>query len=174
MKLLMYQIFLLGLFMFTPKHAMAIKVNISGELLASPCILAIESGDQTVRFNAISTKDLYSSGVAATKDFSFILKNCDLSISKSVNIIFTGNKSAEQNGLLALDPGSIASGVAIGLKYKNNILPLGSSTGGIDLTTGENTLQFSAFVHGDPSTIENKTIKAGRFSAVANFKLNYP
>jgi type 1 fimbria pilin len=170
----MYQTCLLGLLMLIPKHTMAIDVKISGELLASPCILAIESGDQTVRFNAISTKDLYASGEAGTKDFSLILKNCDLSISKSVGIIFTGEKSTKQSGLLALDAGSIASGVAIGLKYKNNILPLCSSTGGIDLTTGENTLQFSAFVRGDPSTIENKTIKAGRFSAVANFTLNYP
>ncbi|MBY0445988.1 MAG: type 1 fimbrial protein, partial [Burkholderiales bacterium] len=133
MKLLMYQTCLLGLLMFIPKHAMAINVNISGELLASPCILAIESGDQTVRFNAISTKDLYASGEAGTKDFSLILRNCDLSISKSVSIIFTGEKSTKQSGLLALGTGSIASGVAIGLKYKNNIVPLGSSTGVIDL-----------------------------------------
>jgi len=43
----------------------------------------------------------------------------------------------------------------------------------VQLVTGDNQLEFQAYVQGEPGAIASKTIERGPFRAVATFSLEY-
>ncbi|MGP3070574.1 fimbrial protein [Serratia nevei] len=77
-------------------------------------------------------------------------------------------------GLLAIDAGSGAKGVAIGQEtLETKPLPLNKSSDDYVLQAGNNLIALRAYVLGKSQAIANRTIGYGLFNAVAMFSLEY-
>ena len=88
---------------------------------------------------------------------------------------FSGVENTELPGLLALAAGSRARGIAIGLETLTDAaLPLNTPSDKQTLSAGDNTIEFKAYVRGEPRAIAQHAIRAGLFSAVSTFTLGYP
>jgi len=151
------------------------NVEFSGAMVAQPCTLPDENSNIEVEFGTVINKNLYSSARTNRTNVSLTLEDCDLTMDQpTVSISFSGPPSTQLPGLIALDPSSQASGVAIGLETADGkLLPLDKNSEKQLLITGSNTLNFKAFVQGEPDAIENKSITLGPFSALAMFTLKY-
>ncbi len=102
------------------------------------------------------------------------MQDCDLSLGKTVKVTFNGNKSLELPDLLALDGGSQASGIALGLETAaGQPVVLNKPSQGMTLASGGNSLALQVYVQGEPTAIAQKSIGLGAFSAVATFGLEY-
>ena len=78
-------------------------------------------------------------------------------------------------GLLALDSGSSATGVAIGIETPaDRPLPLNTASDEQVLAYGNNTIALKAYIRGEPQAIANQSIAAGTFRATSTFTLHYP
>lgn len=154
--------------------AQAYNVRLHGALVAEPCIIA--PGDESVRmdFDPVYANYLYINKRMPSQKFNIRLTGCDLNLAKMVKIIFSGAEDPKLKGLLAVNSGSMASGIAIGLENQTGQpLPL-NKTGQIYLlVSGSNVLMFQAYVQGEPEAIAKRTISGGPFSAVATFSIEY-
>ncbi|WP_053270023.1 fimbrial protein [Pseudomonas chlororaphis] len=145
-----------------------------GALVAEPCL--IPPGEEVLEldFGTVIDKYLYLNQRTHGQRFQLHLAECDPSISKTVSVTFTGSESVELSGLLALDPTSQASGIAIGIEtLEGRTLPIGDSSRAYLLSSGDNLIEFKAYVRGEPTAIANRNIKRGPFRAVATFGLEY-
>lgn len=150
------------------------NLRFSGQLVAQPCIIAPGNESVGIDLNSFIGKSFYLQARSGSQSFSVILSECDLSVGKTVRVSFKGNESLALPGLLALDAGSKASGIAIGLETANGTpLPLGKETAEYPLKQGENRIDFKAYVQGEPDAITNKSITPGPFTATVTFYLNY-
>lgn len=151
-----------------------VNVQYSGNLVAEPCALLPEDENVAVAFGTVIDEYLYLNTRTHSQPFTLRLTECDTSLGKSVSVSFTGTESTALPGLLALDGGSQASGVAIGLETQSGTaLALNTPSPLMELSDGDNQLSFQAYVQGEPEAIGNKTIGRGEFSAVATFSLEY-
>jgi type 1 fimbria pilin len=145
-----------------------------GALVAEPCTL--KSGDEDVNldFGTVIDKYLYTHGRTPAKSFSLTLQDCDLSLGKTVKVTFSGNSSMELPELLALDGGSQANGIALGLETATGQpVILNKPSQGIALNGGSTSLVWQVYVQGEPTALAKKSIGLGEFSAVATFGLAY-
>ncbi|MBW4217888.1 type 1 fimbrial protein [Enterobacter cloacae subsp. cloacae] len=150
------------------------NVKFSGILVAEPCV--IPPGEENVQldFGTVVDKYLYANQRTRSQPFTIHLTECDTAIAETVSVTFSGAPNAALPGLLALDAGSSASGVAIGLEMPDGkTLPLGQVSPATTLLTGENNLMYQAYVQGEPDAIANRNIEHGEFTATVNFSLNY-
>lgn len=68
---------------------------------------------------------------------------------KTVKVTFSGTENPSLKGLLAIDGGSKASGIAIGMETQGGQpLPLNKAGEGYRLVAGNNTLTVLAYVQG--------------------------
>jgi len=144
-----------------------------GTLLAEPCVIA--PGDDTIalNFGGVLDNDLYLNGRTPGMDFTLHLINCDISLAQTVEMTFTGTADPKLPGLLALDGGSQAKGIAIGLEATNgSAWPLNQG-GQYPLTNGSTALQAKAYIQGESAALGARTITPGDFSATATFTLAY-
>ncbi len=151
-----------------------IGLTYTGSLVAEPCV--IEPGDEEVRldFGTIIDKYLYLNTRTLSKPFEIRLAECDLSIGKTVKVMFQGTESIELPGLLAVDSASEAKGIAIGLEtLETKPLLINKESDEYPLQAGNNLIALKAYVQGEPTAITDKTITRGPFSAVATFSLEY-
>ncbi|VEI15225.1 Major MR/P fimbria protein precursor [Serratia plymuthica] len=151
-----------------------VSVLYRGNLVAEPCTLLPEDENIQLDFGTVIDKYLYLNGRTNSKPFQLRLIDCDTSLGKTVKMTFSGTESIELPGLLALDGGSEAKGVAIGLETEGGqALALNQQSRGHEITDGNNTITLQAYVKGEPEAIANKAIVRGMFTAVATFALEY-
>ncbi|MCA6220740.1 fimbrial protein [Photorhabdus antumapuensis] len=147
-----------------------IKVNVFREACD------IQPGDDaiTVDFGTVFGKHLYQNERSPGKAFSIHLINCDMTRAQEVNIKFLGKEDKELPGLLAFQPGSQASGAVVGIEsLAGESISINKTIKKYSLNNGNTTLDFKAYVQGEPSAIKNHSIVFGRFSAISTFMLDY-
>ncbi len=150
------------------------NMRFHGALVAEPCVIL--PGEERIQldFGTIVDKYLYLNTRTHSQIFTLHLAECDLSLGNTVSVTFSGSENANLPGLLALDGGSSASGIAIGLENRDGTaLPLNSASDKYRLAAGSNQIALQAYVQGEPEAIRNKTIGRGEFSATATFSLEY-
>ncbi len=151
------------------------NLSFKGRLVAEPC--SIRPGDEALELDLreVSAQELYLNNRTTGRPFEIHLEGCDTRIADSVTTTFSGVESAELPGLLRLDGGSAASGVAIGLETPDNTpLPLNITSDKQTLNDGPNTIAFKAFIKGEPRALADRLIVAGLFTATSTFTLDYP
>lgn len=150
------------------------NMRLHGALVAEPCVVA--PGDESIQldFGMVIDKYLYANRRTHGQSIEIRLQACDLTVGKMVKVTFRGSENANLKGLLAINSGSQASGIAIGIETPSGqLLPLNKSSSSHQLISGSNTLTVQAYVQGEPRAIANETIEPGEFSAEATFHLAY-
>ncbi|MFC0225791.1 fimbrial protein [Serratia aquatilis] len=155
-----------------PGFAEAVDLRISGDLVAEPCVVNIDSIERQVKFNSIPSRNFYLHPRSAPESFVIMLEQCDVDIAKSVSISFTGEDDSEQPGLLAVT--GDAKGIAIVLETEQGE-PLAINRGKAKFTLrkGITYLEIKAYLQASKKSIENRGVKEGEFSATAIFNLEY-
>ena len=162
-----------ALFYYTSATA-AENLIMRGTLVDAPCF--IRPGDDviTLNFEQIIDKFLYRYKRTPSRPLQIHLEDCDISVFKGVKVTFQGLESTALPGMLKLDAGSLAKGVAVGLENANgNPLPFNVASPTTALQSGDMVLRFNAYVHGEPDAIINRRIGHGPFTATATFVLDY-
>ncbi|HID9655684.1 TPA: fimbrial protein [Serratia marcescens] len=145
-----------------------------GALVAEPCTLA--PGDESVKleFGTVIDKYLYQNQRTLGKRFQLRLQDCDTSLGTSLQISFSGPISQALPGLLALEAGSQAQGVAIGFETPQGApLVLNEWSPNYPLSKDNNVIALQAFIRAEPDAIANRKITLGEFTAAATFSLRY-
>lgn len=157
-----------------PVWAAGENVHLYGALVAEPCVIAPSEKDIVLDFGTVIDKELYRYTRTQGQSFSIHLTECNLSLGKTVNVTFLGTESVALPGLLAIDGGSQASGIAIGLETEQaKPVPINKASDKYLLQDGDNRIALKAYVQGEPEAIKNQRIERGPFSAVATFSLAY-
>ena len=150
------------------------NVRLYGVLVAEACV--IPPGDEEIHldFGTVIDKYLYLNGRTLGQPFSIHLVECDVSLGKTVKVTFIGTENPALPGLLAIDGGSGASGIAIGLETPQaKPLPLNQASDNFPLQDGNSTIALKAYVRGEPRAITDKSIARGAFTATVTFSLEY-
>ncbi len=171
-----YRIYIAGgLLLLGITTSFAAKVDFDGTLIEDAC--DVYPGDEAIEldFGTIINKYLYLNTRTHSQPFAIRLINCDLSLGHEVKVTFLGTESAALPGRLALDGGSQAKGVAVGLETSSGIaLTINNGVYTQALYTGNNNvLNLQAYVEGEPLALQNKSLVLGSWSATATFKLDY-
>lgn len=154
--------------------AAADNMVLHGALVAEPCTLRPGDEDIQLDFGTVIDKYLYSYGRTLAKPFSLGLQDCDISLGNTVKLTFSGIESQALPGLLALDSGSLATGIALGIETAaGKPIMLNKPGAGYSLTKGNNNLPLQVYIQGEPQAIAQKKIGLGAFSAVATFSMEY-
>lgn len=168
---------LVPMLMAAPLSALAAGDNnlyLHGALVAEPCVIPPGDEEITLDFGTIIDKYLYLNTRTLGQAFEIHLEECDLTLGKTVSVTFTGTENNALPGLLAIDGGSEAKGIAIGFETPSGKpLPLNTQSGKSLLQDGGNIIALRAYVQGEPLAIADQTIGRGAFSAVATFNLEY-
>lgn len=167
---------LIGNILLIPLQAQSETVQFDGTLVEDAC--EVYPGDENIEldFGTVIDKFLYLNVRTQSQSFTIRLINCDLVLGREVKVTFTGTESVTLPGLLAINPGSLASGIAIGLETEDGIpIELNKSRDYIQqLHTGDgNNLNLKAYVQGEPNALLTKTIERGSFEATTTFMLEY-
>lgn len=150
------------------------NVHLYGALVAEPCVVKPGDEDIPLDFGSVIDKLLYQNGRTAGQSFAIHLQGCDLSLGNRVAMTFRGTESTVLPGLLAIDGGSQARGIAIGLETTDGkALALNVTCGQYPLQAGSNVITLKAFVQGEPAALTSRSIERGAFSATATFMLAY-
>lgn len=154
--------------------AAANNVRLHGALVAEPCVIAPGDEEIELDFGTIIDKYLYLNTRTQGQKFEIRLAECDTSLGKTVAITLQGTESLALPGLLAINAGSQAQGIAIGLETpEGKAVPMNKAGDKYSLRAGDNSVVLQAYVRGEPQAIERKTIGRGAFGAVATFRLEY-
>lgn len=143
-------------------------VYFSGNLVADPCELHVDSEDQIVDFRNVPSKTFIKYHRSERERFSIWLTECDLSLGSTVTVTFMGAEDIDQPGLFAVT--GTAAGIAIavedesGIPVKPNVAMRPSA-----LTAGDTFLNFQAFV----SAPVHSRVREGDFECVTTFLLEY-
>lgn len=150
------------------------NVRLHGALVSEPCVIPPGENEIVLDFGAVVDKYLYQNTRTPGQPFSIHLTDCDLNLGETVSVMFTGAESIVLPGLLAVDVGSSASGIAIGLETSEAIpVQLNQTMDKIVLQEGNNLISLKAYIRGEPTAITNQSITRGAFTATATFSLNY-
>ncbi len=172
----LYLSLLFGLTTLTSSLPVQAKENMRfhGALVAEPCLIAPGDEQIDLNFGTVIDQYLYLNTRTRGQEFIIRLTSCDLSIGKTVKVTFSGPENMNLPGLLAIDSGSQAYGIAIGLENEEGqFLPLNKKGKNHLLASGTNTITIRAYVQGEPDAIKNRHIERGPFSAIATFGLEY-
>ncbi|RFD30400.1 exotoxin [Pseudomonas sp. GL93] len=151
------------------------NLSFKGNLVQEACTL--RPGDEAVTLELwdVTSKHLYLNTRSQGKDFRLHLENCDTTIGATVSITFGGRENTALPGMLALDGGSGASGIGVGIETPSNKpLPLNSPSDAQVLIDGSNVIALKAFVQGEPQAISDQTIGRGAYRVTSTFTLDYP
>ena len=162
-------------FGLTPLGYAADNLSFKGNLVEQACTL--RPGDEAITFELwdVTSKHLYLNTRSQGRDFKLHLEDCDTTISNTVTIQFGGRENTALPGLFALDGGSGASGIGVGLETPSNTpLPLNAVSDEQVLSNGSNVIELKAYVQGEPQAISDQTIGHGTFTVTSTFTLDYP
>lgn len=151
------------------------NLSFKGNLVEEAC--TIRPGDEAITLELwdVTSKHLYINTRTQGKGFRVHLEDCDTAIGKTVTILFGGRENTALPGRLALDSGSGASGIGVGLETLNDkSLPLNSVSDEQVLSDGNNVIELKAYVQGEPQAIRDKTIEHGAYTVTSTFTLDYP
>ncbi|MDK9365421.1 fimbrial protein [Lelliottia wanjuensis] len=155
-------------------YAVSDNVHFSGALVAEPCTLTDENANIHLDFGTIIESYLYEYQRTASKPFTIHLTDCDPTVYNSVAFTFQGAEDSEMPELLALDPTSVAKGIALGITTsEGTLLPLNKDGGYYTISPGNNDYSFAAYIQAKPSALVNRQIVVGDFSLTSTFVLNY-
>lgn len=150
------------------------NVKFRGTLVAEPCVIPPGNENIPLDFGTVIDKYLYANGRTKSEPFAITLAECDPAIAGTVRVTFTGTPSTALPDLLALDAGSTASGIAIGLEAEDGTpQPLNKPSVALPLTPGTMALNWQAYVQGEPDAVAARNITRGPFTATATFSLDY-
>ncbi|BEN27509.1 fimbrial protein [Serratia marcescens] len=162
------------LIVFTPHARAEDNLYFHGELVAEPCVIPPGSEIIPLDFGTVIDKYLYSYQRTLPVSLAIQLAECDLSLGQSLTVTFVGSENGSLPGYLALDTGSQARGVAIGLEsMEGKSLPLNKRGEKISLVSGNNQIRLQAYIRGEPLALQSRTIVRGDFSAAVTFNLEY-
>ncbi len=144
-------------------------VTFTGSVHSGACSIKPEFVDQIVRLGAIAKHQLESGGKSTARSVKIELEGCDLAslTDKTVTTMFTGAPSDTVPG--AIGTVGDAGGIGIMMTHGGRPIVLGTPTTPQAIATGNNTLEFGAYVQGQATG----AIVPGEFSAVTNFTLAY-
>ena len=165
---------LLGLGLIPMGHA-ADNLSFKGNLVEEAC--TIRPGDEAITLELwdLTSKYLYLNTRSVGKRFQLHLEDCDATIGDSVTIMFGGTENRELPGLLALDGGSGATGIGVGIEtLSDKPLPLNAVSDKQLLSDGNNVIELKAYVQGEPTAIRDQTIGHGAYTVTSTFTLDYP
>ncbi|WPN96618.1 fimbrial protein [Pseudomonas sp. MUP55] len=165
-------LFIVGLI---PMGYAADNLSFKGNLVEEACTL--RPGDEAIALELwdLTSKHLYLNTRSVGKRFKLHLEDCDTTIGNSVTITFGGAQNRELPGLLALDAGSGASGIGIGIEtLGDKPLPLNTVSDKQVLSDGSNAIELKAYVQGEPTALNNQTIGHGAYTVTSTFTLDYP
>ncbi|EJD6584522.1 type 1 fimbrial protein [Providencia rettgeri] len=149
------------------------KVTFTGSIIEAPCSISPKSIDQTVPLGQIANVALVKGGKSDPQVFNILLTNCDVTnLTKGVQLTFSGAVAAFDQANQTL--GIVGTGSGAGVQITNGsgqVVTLGTPTPFQKIQTGNNTLNFAAYLIGNGGDLS--TIKAGEFSSVADFTLSY-
>ncbi|MCF5054327.1 fimbrial protein [Pseudomonas syringae] len=158
-----------------PSAQAADNLRFMGNLVEQAC--TIRPGDEalTVELWDVTSTHLYINTRTVGKGFRLHLDDCNTTISESVSITFAGRENAALPGLFALDGGSGASGIGLGIETPSKkLVPVNIASDEQRLTPGNNVIELKAFVQGEPNAIRDKTIEEGAYRVTSIFTLDYP
>ena len=159
----------------SPEGLAADNLSFKGNLVEEAC--TIRPGDEAVTLELwdVTSKHLYINTRTQGKGFTLHLEDCDTAIGDTVTIMFGGRENLALPGLLALDGGSGASGIGVGIETPSS-KPLPLNTVGDEqvLSNGSNVIELKAYVQGEPQAISDQTIGHGTFTVTSTFTLDYP
>lgn len=158
-----------------PAANAADNLNLKGNLVEEAC--TIRPGDEAITLELwdVTSKHLYINTRTQGKGFKVHLEDCDTTIGNSVTILFGGRENTALPGLFALDGGSGASGIGVGLETPSNKpLPLNTVSDAQALSNGNNVIELKAYVQGEPQAISDQTIGHGTYTVTSTFTLDYP
>ena len=164
----------LGFLLAMPGAQAADNLRFHGALVAEPCVIPPGEEHITLDFGTVIDKFLYLNNRTHGQGVALHLTQCDLSLAKTVKVTFSGIENTALPGVLALSPGSQASGIAIGMETPGGKrLPMNKPWGQQGLVSGDNVLRLQAYVQAEPEARKHQSIQRGPFSAVATFNLEY-
>ena len=151
------------------------NLEFTGALVEAACNLHAGDDDIELDFNSVIDHYLYSFGETPARPFSLRLEDCDNSVLTGVRLTFKGTESNELAGLLAFDPVSTASGVAVALQTAGGQpLPINSASGLLlNLPAGDMVIPLQAYLKIEPTARANQSIVLGSFKATTTFALDY-
>lgn len=144
-------------------------VTFHGSIIDAPCSISPDTVDQTVEMGQIASAQLASQGSSAPVPFSIDLENCDVTTAQSAQVTFNGTVDANDSSKTMLGLNGTASGAGIVITDGSDVLPLGTASSAVNLSEGDNTLQFTAYLQGDDAS----SVVPGEFNSVANFAMSY-
>ncbi|MGQ1888418.1 fimbrial protein [Serratia marcescens] len=150
------------------------NVRLFGALVSEPCVIPPGKENIELDFGTVIDKYLYLNTRTQGLPFSISLAECDLNLGNTVRMAFVGTENPVLPGLLALNAGSQATGIALGLEtYDARPLKLNEMSSKIPLQAGSTLITLRAYVKGEPGAIANQNIGRGQFSATVTFSLEY-
>ena len=155
-------------------HA-ADNLSFKGNLVEEAC--TIRPGDEAITLELwdVTSKHLYINTRTVGKRFQLHLEECDTTIGNTVTITFGGAENGELPGLFALDGGSGASGIGVGIEtLSDKPLPVNAVSDEQVLSDGNNVIELKAYVQGEPAAIRDQTIGHGAYTVTSTFTLDYP
>lgn len=151
------------------------NLSFKGNLVEEACTIRPGDAAITLELWDVTSKHLYINTRTQGKGFKVHLENCDTTIGDTVTIMFGGAENMKLPGLFALDSGSGATGVGLGIETPNNKpLPVNSVSDKQVLSNGSNVIELKAYVQGEPDAIRDQTIGHGRYTVTSTFTLDYP
>ena len=151
------------------------NLRFKGNLVEQAC--TIRPGDEAIALELwdVTSKHLYINTRTQGKGFRLHLEACDTAIGKTVTITLGGRENMALPGLFALDGGSIASGIGVGIETPDDKpLPLNTPSDEQVLSNGSNVIELKAYVRGEPNAIRDQTIGPGAYTVTSTFTLDYP
>ncbi|KAA6185937.1 type 1 fimbrial protein [Pseudomonas veronii] len=158
-----------------PEGYAADNLSLKGNLVEQAC--TIRPGDEAIVLDLwdVTSKHLYINTRTQGKGFKVHLEDCNTTIGKTVTIMLGGRENTALPGLFALDGGSGASGIGLGIETQNNKpLPLNTVSDEQVLSDGSNVIELKAYVQGEPNAIRDQTIGHGAYTVTSTFTLDYP
>jgi type 1 fimbria pilin len=158
----------------TDGHA-ADNLSFKGNLVEEAC--TIRPGDEAITLQLwdVTSKYLYLNTRTRGQGFKVHLEDCDTTIGKTVTITLGGRENPALPGLFALDGGSGASGIGLGIETPNDKpLPLNTASDEQALSNGSNVIALKAYVRGEPDALRDQSIGHGNFTVTSTFTLDYP
>ncbi|MEX0423739.1 type 1 fimbrial protein [Providencia rettgeri] len=145
-------------------------ITFKGSIIDAPCSIPADSLAFEVPMGAISSVALNGGGKGIESSFKIELKQCDITTLKSVQTTFTGTPSTSVTDGLAIVGTAKNAGIVI-TDANGDTIKLGEKSPSQMLFTGDNTLNFKAYLQGDSD--QAKPVVPGEFTAVATFALSY-
>ncbi|MEY0878425.1 fimbrial protein [Providencia manganoxydans] len=151
-------------------------IQYSGTLIALPCTVDPIYENFGVDFGGnINSKDLLDGQRRYSKeDILFHLTDCDTSLGSAISAKFSG-VSVTANGLLNVDTGSLASGIAVGLETPSGVaLPINNAQVEplMPITNGEMTIRVRSYLQAvEGASVD--MIEPGFFTATLTYTLVY-